>query len=121
MANASQTTRQIGHICRIYKNSTDTVIAIDDISVTANVLRLGSTSQTVKFHVSVDKITPQRTLLHLGSGDRVVASIQQIGDYDILGTDSGNYLNVKWNKVSNNENDVEFSLSPYVAVIGDTI
>lgn len=118
---ATQTTRQLGSICRIYKNSNGTVIAIDDVSVTANVLRLGSTNTTVRFHISVDKITPFRTLFHLGSGDRIVAQVQQIGEYDSVTVDSGDYLNVKWDRTSDNENDVEFNLGPYVAVIGDTV
>lgn len=118
---ATQTTRQIGHICRIYKNSNDKVLAIDEISVTANVLRTGNTSTDVKFHISVDKITPERMLLHLEVGSRVVASIQQIGNYDSVTIDSGDYLLVTWNKESDNENDVQFSLEPYVAKIGDTV
>lgn len=119
--SSTQTTREIGNICRIYKNSNDKIIAIDDISVTANILRLGSTSTNIKFHRSVDKITPCRTLLHLGVGDRVVSLIQQIGDYSSVTDDSGNYYVTTWNKSSNNENDIEISLEPYVASIGDTI
>lgn len=118
---APQQTRQIGEITRVYKNANNKAIAIDCIDVTANVLRLGSTTTDVRFHISIDKINTKRSLIHLGVDDRVVSEIHMIGDYDSITTDSGNYFLVTWNKASDNENDVSFSLEPYVAKIGDTL
>lgn len=113
----SRITRQIGHLCRIYKNSDGKIIAIDDIEVVGNVLKISDT----KFHVSVDKISTSRTLLHLGVGGRVVYSINTIGNYSSIAENGGNYLTVGWDAASENENRVEVSIEPYVSVIGDTI
>lgn len=115
--STSRVTRQIGHICRIYKNSNDKVIAVDDIEIVGNCMRISD----VKFHISVDKIAVNRTLLHLGVGNRVVDTINMIGNYSSVTDDIGNYLVCTWEAASQNENTVEISLEPYVSVIGDTV
>jgi len=113
----SRTTRQIGEVTRIYKNSDNCVLAIDDITITADVMRISET----KFHISVHSVTPCRTLTYLGTGNRVISKIQVVGVFSSVSEDAGNYLVYTWLAKSENENDVVISLSPYVSVLGDTI
>jgi hypothetical protein len=116
MSNVS--TRQLGSICRIYKNNAGKVIAIDDVSVTVNKDQI----RFDKILVHVDTIRTNRTLLHLTTGaSRVVATIQTIGNYSSIEENSGDFLIPKWNAASANENDVEISLASYVAKIGDSV
>lgn len=112
-----QQTRQLGHICRIYKNSSDKVIAIDDISINVTMLRV----EADKFHVAVQDVDVGRTLVHLGEGNRIVDKILMFGNYSSIQEDSGNYFDAFWNAPSSNQNDVNISLRPYVSALGDTI
>lgn len=83
--------RRMGSATRIYRNSDNCVIAIDDISVTYDSHWLPN--RTV--HNSVN-LSHSRQLLYLGTGDRIVASIQMIGDFESITEDSGNYLTAVW-------------------------
>lgn len=111
-------TRQLGHACRIYKNSAGKVIAIDEINVNVNKEQIN----LAKFIVSLDKVDIDRTILHLTvGGSRIVSSIQMLGDYSSIQENSGNFFIVRWDAASADENYVEFSLESYVAKVGDTI
>jgi hypothetical protein len=113
----SRNTRQIGSVTRIYKNGNGKVIAIDDVSVHVDQLRLTD----VKFHNAVSSINVCRTITNLETGNRVVATIMSIGNYSSIQETSGNYLVVTWSAANENENDVEVLLSEYVSQIGDTL
>jgi hypothetical protein len=71
---SSNRTRQLDEICRIYKNASDKVIAIDCIAITVCVNSVGVTSRdnsgelTQKFDVYVDTMRKDRKLLHLETG-----------------------------------------------------
>lgn len=111
-----QDTRRLGKICRIYKNSDDKVIALDEIEIVVCESRI----KQDLFHLAVDKINKGRMLLHLGEGDRVVAKIQQLGNYTSIEENSGNYLIPTW-VTGPNTNDVTTSIEAHVSVIGDTV
>lgn len=102
----SQQTRQIGWAMRIYRNSSDAIIATDCISIVADLRRISAE----RFHRSA-YLEYNRELYHLGNGDRVVAKIQMIGDYNSIEDGTGNYLNATWDAASENENDVTMDLS----------
>lgn len=113
----SRSTRQLGVITRIYKNSNGKVIAVDDVSIEVDEMRLTD----VKFHRSVKSINKCRTKIHLELGNRVVASIQTFGNFNSILENSGNYLVPTWLATSVNDNDIEIQLNDYVAKLGDTL
>ena len=108
-------TRNTGSALRIYKNSSNKVIAIDEIHVTTDIR-----------HISVDRFhhssvwKHKRELFHLGVGDRVVYKVLMLGDYSSITEDSGDYLNATWGAVSANENDVTMNFD-VLAKVGDTL
>lgn len=108
------TTRQIGQACRIYKNADAKVIAIDEIAINGCTRRISADT----FHHSAT-MDYNRTLFHLGVGDRTVALIQMVGTYNSLTEDSGNYLTATWDS-PDNTNDVEISFNT-LAKLGDTV
>lgn len=108
-------TRQIGWALRIYRNSDDKVIRIDDISIVADSRRINPDL----FHYSAYK-KHHHMLLHLGIGNRTVAIIQMLGDYDEIEDVSGDYLTAKWHAASQNENDVEIAFND-LPKLGDTV
>jgi hypothetical protein len=114
-------TRQLGHACRIYKNSSDKVIAIDDISVSFNIQTLPKSNTEIKYHRSAEKPDVDRTLFYLGEGNRVVSKIQMIGNFSSIEENSGNYHVVTWDAASSDENDVIISIEPHVSQVGDTV
>lgn len=110
--------RRLGKICRIYKNSASSIIALESVDVNVNSLQKADKT----FHRSVSSIDTSRQILHLvAGGSRVVASIQTIGDYSSIEENGGNYLITTWDAASSNENDVVISLENHVAKVGDTI
>lgn len=115
MAVGTVQTRQMGWALRIYKNSTDKILAIDDISVITNIRRI----TTDRFHHSAN-FRSKRMLMNLASGGRVVAKVQMMGDYNSITTDSGDYLSATWDAASVNENAVTMSFDA-LAKIGDTL
>lgn len=113
----SRSTRQLGIITRIYKNSNGKVIAVDDVSIEVDELRISDT----KYHRSVRSINKCRTKIHLELGNRVVALIQTFGNFNSILENSGDYLVPTWLAASVNENDIEVQLTDYVAKLGDTL
>ena len=122
-------TRLLDSVCRIYKNSTSKVIAIDSIAITVDSTTIAAKSQDdtneiiQRQFISVDTIKKHRTLLHLEtSGSRVVSTIQMIGHYTSLEENSGDFLIAKWESQNTDENDVELSFETAgVAKVGDTV
>lgn len=115
-------TRHLDSICRIYKNASGKVIAIDSLFLTVDKLTIPTSKTTQKFHMSIDDVDRHRTLLHLETGgSRVVATIQQIGGYSSVEENSGNFLVIQYDKPSVDQNDILISLEPYVSKIGDTV
>lgn len=112
---ASQETRQTGWALRIYKNSDNKVLAIDDITVITDTRRI----TLERFHHS-SRWTSKRTLIHLGIGDRIISTVQMLGDYDLITEDSGDYLTATWSAASENENDVVM-LFDTLPKTGDTL
>jgi len=110
--------RRLGKVCRIYKNSASSIIALESVDVNVNSLQKADKT----FHRSVSSIDVSRQILHLVTGgSRVVASIQSIGDYSSIEENGGDYLIATWDRASNSENDVVISLEGRVARIGDTV
>lgn len=109
-------TRNFGEICRVYKNAVENVIAVDNISFTMKKTRVTDT----RWHLALEPPHVKRENFYYKQRDRVVASIEMfteaVADYD-----SGNYLHLVWNIGTAYQNNVEYILTPYVAVIGDTI
>lgn len=111
-------TRQLGVIQRIYKNSAGDILAIDNISVNINKEQVNK----LKFVIYVDSIQKKRTLYHLKStGSRVVSTVQSIGNYSSVQSNSGNYYIATWNAESADENRIEVNLQPHVASLGNTL
>lgn len=108
------TTRHFGSVTRIYKNQEDIVLAIDDISVDVEILRI-QTEDTKKWHHSAT-FTHNRTLLYLGTADRVVDLILVVGDFDSISLDAGNFNTPVWDGSSVEINDVtvNFQLLPQI-------
>jgi len=125
-----QQTRHIGNACRIYRNSDNKVIAIDDISITADIVQLsnntnilnspypGNNTASQRWHASA-VMHSHRCLLHLGTGDRVVAKIQMLGNYKSIETISGDYLEAIW-AGCDSDDDLPVSLNN-LAKVGDSI
>ncbi len=121
--------RQLPCICRLYKNASDTIIAIDKVCITVeqnsiNVGKIDTSGEILqKFDTYVDTIRKNRTLLHLEiGGSRVVATIQMIGTYDSIEENGGNFLIVQYDKNTPTENDLVTSLElAGIAKIGDTV
>lgn len=109
-----QQTRQIGHLCRIYKNSSDKVIAIDDVAVVADSRRIATNT----FHQS-SRPLHTRTLFYLGEGNRTVNKVLVIGDFDEIEESSGNYLSATWyGQTDTNNSVIDFKHLPKV---GDVV
>lgn len=102
MANV---TRQIGSATRIYKNSDDKVLAVDDIAIVSDIHKVGPD----KFHRSANK-KYTRTLFNLAVGNRTITLVQMIGDYTSIEEDAGDYLTAVWagDSVSTNDIDISF-------------
>jgi len=125
-----QQTRSIGCACRIYRNSDNKVIAIDDINVIADTVQLGNNANVFpnvypgdmnisnRWHRAAH-MQFKRMLLHLGIGDRVVAKIQMIGNYKTIDTISGDYLEAKW-QGCDDEDDIPVTFAS-LAKVGDTL
>jgi hypothetical protein len=114
----SSNTRHLSSITRIYRNVSNEILGLDEISVVLNKEQIS----IERFIKGIDSITVQRTLIHLSvAGDRVIAAIQMIGDYSSIQENDGNFLVAIWDKKSDQENDLEVSLEPYVSVLGDEI
>lgn len=112
---STTSTRDTGSVLRIYKNSSNKVIAIDEISVTTDTRRI-----TIdRFHHS-STWKHKRTLFHLGVGDRVVYKILMLGDYSSITEDGGDYLNATWDGSSANENNAVMNFDA-LAKVGDTL
>jgi len=111
----SEKTRQTGWALRIYKNSDNKVLAMDDIAVVTDTRRISATN----FHHS-SRWTSKRTLIELSEGTRVVSKILMLGDFDSYTNDSGNYKTATWNAVSENENSVTMTFED-LPEIGDTL
>ena len=92
MAIGSSTSRQVGKLCRIYKNSGNKVIAIDDIAIVADTQRIHKLGV---FHQSAIPVH-QRTLFYLESSNRVVDKILIFGDFSSISIDGGNYQTGTW-------------------------
>jgi len=107
-------TRQVGQALRIYKNADAKIIAMDDIAINADIRRINIDT----FHHSAS-MSYQRTLFHLGVGDRTVALIQMLGDYSSLSEDSGDYLTATWDS-ADNTNDIKITFNT-LAKLGDTV
>lgn len=108
------TTRQIGVVCRIYKNSSGKVLALDEINVIGTQKRLGIN----RFFNSASYHT-KRLLVHLGVGDRVISRIIMLGDYTSLTEDSGNYNSATWvGTEETNDSIIYFNDLPQ---LGDTL
>lgn len=108
-------TRQIGWALRIYRNSDNKVIALDDIAIVADTRRINPQ----QFHHSARK-KYHRMLLHLGIGNREIAIIQMLGDYMEIDEASGDYEWAKWEATSDNENEVEITFND-LPKLGDTL
>jgi hypothetical protein len=106
-----QQTRQLGSAIRIYRNAGNETLAIDDISITCNILRL----TTDVWHYS-PFVATHRLNLHLGSLDRIIDNIQMIGDYMSISTDLST---AQW-PTSETVSGVDVSFSA-LSQIGDTI
>jgi len=119
LGGTHQKTRRLGSGLRIYKNAAGDVIGLDSFEVTVNVQRL--IEGFVTFHRSVDGINISRTLIHLNTGSRVVATIQMVGDYSSITTDAGDFFVATWLAATSEENDVEITFENKVAKLGDTI
>lgn len=116
MSHGSFKTRQIGTVCRIYKNSNDTVIAIDDIAVVADTTRL---HQLEKFHLSA-RPTHARTLFYLETANRTIATIQVFGNFDTVDVDGGDYTSATWSGIEGSSGDVVIDFK-HLPKVGDTI
>lgn len=114
---AHQSTRRLGHVCRIYKNASGKVIALEEVEVTVDKHKI----KIDKYHRAVDKINVGRNTIYLDSGSRVVATVQILGNFSSVEENGGDYLVYTWNKASDNENDIQVSLEGKVAQIGDTV
>jgi len=115
MAIGSSTSRQIGKLCRIYKNLNGAILAIDDVAIVADTQRihkLGIFHQSAVPH-------HQRELFHMDTTSRVIATIQIFGDYSSITIDDGKYLTGTW-KNDENTNDVIISFE-YLPTVGDVI
>lgn len=118
MPAVSQKSRRLGGLCRVYKNSSNNIIALESVEITVDILQKADKT----FHRSVGAVNVSKKLVHLQSGaSRVVSTVQAFGDYSSVEDNSGNFLVVTWNKKTNDENDVVISLEGYVTVIGDTV
>lgn len=116
---SSSRTRKLGQLCRIYKNASNEILAIDTIEPVVDVSTLTTTNT---YHRSVSSISVSRSTLYLTLGaSRIISVVQVIGDFSSIEENSGDYLIVTWAASSSNENDVVFSLEPKVAKIGDTV
>ena len=111
MSSIQNQTRVVGKVCRIYKNSADIIIAMDDIFI------IEESRHTRKNGLSLRTASRKhhRTLFHLG-GDRVVASIQLFGNYSSLSDD---HLTIIWSGDSIT-NDIEQTLVD-LPQVGDTL
>jgi hypothetical protein len=122
-------TRHFADVTRIYKNATDEVIGMDQISISVakNSIAVTNRDHTNEprqmFDVYVDKITKIRTRIHEGAGgDRTIATIQMIGTYDSIQEDSGNFLNATWTAVAINETDLIVNFNSIdVALVGESL
>lgn len=116
MSAGPSTTRNFGNTCRIYKNSANEVIAIDCISFNLNKHRITDE----RWHLVLDHIEVHRQNLYLGTGNRVVSTVQMVTGATVT-EDSGNFFNLTWSIGTDFQNDVLFDLEPHVAKIGDTL
>ena len=122
-------TRHLDTVCRIYKNLSGKVLAIDEIYITVNNLQLNAGARDdsgdliQKLLVSVDTIKKSRTLLFLETpSSRVISSIQMIGNFTSLEDNSGNYLVAVWESQNTDRNDVEITFDQVnVGKVGESI
>lgn len=115
MSGGSFKTRQLGSLCRIYKNSSGIIIAIDDIVINADTTRLHKVN---KFHQSAHPVY-SRQLFYLGVGDRTIDTIEVIGDFSSIEVDGGNYSSATWSG-DGGTNDAVISFARF-PVIGETV
>ena len=125
-----QQTRSIGCACRIYRNSSNKVIAMDEINIIANTVQLGNNANVFGNVYPGDMnissswhrqalMQSKRILLHLGVGDRIIAKIQMLGNFKSIETISGNYIEAKWAGCDSGDDiPVNFNELPKV---GDTL
>lgn len=125
-----QQTRSIGNACRIYRNSSNKVIAIDEISVIANTVQVGNNAMVFgnvvpgdmnissRWHRQALKQV-KRCMIHLGIGDRVIAKIQMMGNYKSVESVSGNYLDAIWTGCDSDD-DIGITFND-LPVVGDTL
>jgi hypothetical protein len=123
-------TRSIGSATRIYRNSSNKVIALDDIAIIADTVQLGNKANVFnnvypgdmnissRWHRSA--VTQfKRMLMHLGVGDRVIAKIQMIGDYKSVELVTGNYVSAFW-QGCDDEDDIPVNFDG-LPKVGDTL
>jgi hypothetical protein len=108
-------TQQLGSVTRIYKNTNDLVIAIDDVSIVGDTRKVGDG----KFHRS-GKRTYRRFLFNLETGNRTITAIQMIGDYSSITEDAGNFNSATWTDSTGDANDIVVSFAD-LKQLGDSV
>lgn len=111
---ASGNSSQIGTACRIYKNSDNKVIAIDDICIIGDLKRI--TADRYFYSTSCEV---KRSLFHLANNNRVISTISMIGNYSSVEYDAGNFRSALWEQADNTD-DVDLVFTS-VSFIGDEI
>ena len=115
--------RQLDEICRIYKNSLDEILGVESVALDVNIFKLPNNSG--RYHRSIDKVSTKLKLIHTNIPgfvqDRTISKIMQIGNYDQVEINNGNYNEVTYLSKSADYNDIKISLSIYTKQVGDTI
>ena len=111
---ASGNTRQIGSACRLYKNSDNKIISIDEISIVGDLRRIAADRY---FYSTTCEV--KRSLFHLGNNNRTVSTILMIGDYTSVEYDAGDFRSAVWEQADNTD-DVNLVFTD-VSFTGDTL
>jgi len=120
--NMSQS-KQLGStsVVRIYKNAAGATIGMDELNIIfTSFQKIPNTpgDDSVIFYSGQVKTNRRTTIIEGSGGDRDVATIKVIGDFNSITENSGDYLYMTW---TTDANDIELGVPSTVALIGDTI
>lgn len=111
-------TRQLDSICRLYFNENDQILGQEHIGITVNQAKLVGKSNT--YHRSVDSVKTHYAYVHKSDiYSRVITRVLQVGNYDSVESNNGNYNVITYDGQSTDSNDITISLDIYVKQIGD--
>lgn len=111
-------TRQLDEICRLYFNNLNQVIGKETISIHVDQHKVSQTN----YRLNIDSVKSHLYPIHNSNiYVREISRVLQVGNYNNVETNNGNYNVLTYTAPTPNINDVKISLSIYAKQIGDTI